>query len=343
MADTRGQTTDPVVLLTELHEGVYRFGFLQALRRLECAYRDKPRFAESTRAEDDPVRFGQEPTLAFAPSTLAALQYGKNGRPPRLLQYFFGVFGPNGPMPIHLTEYARQRQRNNSDETFARFADLFHHRLLGLFYRAWANAEPTVSYDRPEDDRFATYVGSLLGMGMPTLRNRDAMPDRAKLFFAGQLVAMTRNAEGLQALLLYFFKIPVRIEQFIGEWLDLPQESQLRLGESPLSGTLGVSATIGGQVWQCQNKFRIVFGPMNIRDYERLLPGSDSLDCLVSIVRNYCGDTFDWDVNLILRKEDVPPLKLGESGRLGWTSWAGARPQHEDAAELFLSPLALVA
>ena len=76
-------------------------------------------------------------------------------------------------MPTHLTEYVRDRARNAGDPTFARFLDVFHHRMASLFYRAWAVAQPVVSLDRDNGDRFSAYVGTTFGLGEPALRKRD--------------------------------------------------------------------------------------------------------------------------------------------------------------------------
>ena len=154
--------------------------------------------AAASRPAQDAVRLAQEPSVEFAPATLAGWEPASRTAPPaRLLVHFFGLFGPDGALPLHLTEYARDRRRNHRDPTFQRFADIFHHRALSLFYRAWANSRPTVSFDRPEEDRFALYVGALIGLGMDSLRDRDAMPDLTKLHFAGHLACQTRHAEGL--------------------------------------------------------------------------------------------------------------------------------------------------
>jgi type VI secretion system protein ImpH len=246
------------------------------------------------------------------------------------------LFGPQGPLPLHLTEYARDRSRNHGDHTFACFADIFHHRMLCLFYRAWADAQPTVSFDRPETDRFHVYIGAPFGLGMPSLWNRDAAPDLAKLHYAGRLVGQTRNPEGLQAILADFFNLPVTIENFVGHWLPLSEASRCRLGETPSTGLLGVTAVIGERVWDCQYKFRIVFGPMALEEFQRFLPGSDSLRRLVAWVRNYVGDELLWDVNLILKREEVPPLQLGEGTQLGWTTWLTTQPLERDADDLKL-------
>lgn len=339
MAGEDRAASDALAFLQTLEQKPYRYQFYEALRRLECLYRDEPRFGKAPRLANDPVRLAQEPSLAFAPSSLAAFDPGGDGHPPRLSVLLFGLFGPNGPLPLHLTEYARGRLRNAGDPTFSRFADLFHHRLLCLFYRAWADAQPTVSFDRPGRDRFAYWVGSLFGMGMASLRDRDAMPDLAKLHHAGLLSSQTRNAAGLRGMLESFFDLPVEVEQFVGRWVELPEEFRLKLGHSPETGSLGRTATIGARIWDRQQKFRLLVGPLRLPDYERMLPGGESLCKLVSVVRSYAGDEWIWDANLVLCREDVPPLKLGGPARLGLTTWLNEEQRHRDVADLFLNPI----
>jgi type VI secretion system protein ImpH len=340
MADENWTAAHTIGFLRALEEKPYEFGFFQAVRRLESLYRDRPRVGTSTQPADDPVRFAQEPSTVFAPSTLAAFTLGEGNRAPRLSGYFFGLLGPNGPLPLHLTEYARDRTRNLGDATFARFLDLFHHRMLSLFYRAWAINQPAVSFDRPEDDRFATYVATLLGMGAPALRQRDAFPDIARLRFVAHFANQTRHAAGLSAILRDFFRMPVQVEEFTPGWLHLGGEIRWFLGRSRASGTLGRSATIGARVWSCHHKFRIVFGPLSLAQYSRLLPGGDTLRRLVPLVRSYVGDELDWDVKLVLQRAEVPSFTLGGGGRLGWTTWLSARHRAQDPADLRLRPLA---
>ena len=133
----------------------------QALRRLETLFVDAPRLGRSLRPAEDPVRLTQEPSLAFAAATLAGFQLPKNGIPPRLSIAFGGLLGPQGPLPLHFTEYARDRIINSRDTTLTRFLDIFHHRMLSLVYRAWADAQPTVQFDRPNSDRFRAALATL--------------------------------------------------------------------------------------------------------------------------------------------------------------------------------------
>ena len=260
---------------------------------------------ESVLAKEDPIRLGQTPSLAFAPRTLSELVRGVEGLPPRLDVLFFGLFGPNGPLPLHLTEYARERLRNHGDPTFARFADIFHHRLLSLFYRAWANAQPTVNLDRPETDRFAIYIGSLIGMATPAMRNRDSIPDHAKFHFSGRLSSVARHPEGLLAMLGEFFGLPVAVKEFVGQWTEIPPDFRCILDENAKAADLGLSTTIGSHVWDCQQMFAVVVGPVSFRDYLRLLPGGASLPKLVDFVRNYLADELMWELRLILRKAEA--------------------------------------
>ena len=338
MAGTDRAAANRVTLLAELRDRPYQFDFYLALRKLEAAYPDRPRLGRSLRPAEDVVRLSQYPSLAFAPSTVFGFKEDAGGGPPRLTVWFGGLMGANGPLPFHLTEYARNRALNNNDWTIVRFLDLFHHRMLSLFYRVWADAQPTVQFDRPHSDRFAAYVGSLAGIGLPTLHSRDALPDLAKLGFAGRLICQSRHAEGLQAMLGAFFQLPMQIAEFVGQWLPLPADCRCELRDGGGMAQLGFSATVGDRVWDCQTKFRIVAGPMSLANYHRLLPGGESLQRLKAVVKNYVGFELDWDLHLVLKKQEVPPARLGSLGQLGWTTWLVSERPQQDASDLVLAP-----
>lgn len=324
--------------MSALAQTPYKFDFFVALRRLECAHRDRPRLGRAALPADEPIRLGQEPSLAAAPSALARFSPGEDGRPSRLTVHFLGALGPNGPLPLHLTDYARQRVHHHGDSTLSRFLDLFHHRILSLFYRAWADSQPVVQRDRPERDRFMLYVGALIGLGLPALRGRDALPDGVKLYYAGRFAAQARNAEGLRAIVTDYFGMPAQIEEFVGEWVQMPKEHGFRLGApalrgGPVPGLLGRTTIVGRRVWVRQHRFRIVLGPLRDDQFRRMLPGGESLPRLAALVRNYVGDELAWDLRLVLSREAVQPLALGVRAQLVRTSWLVGSPgrrRHED-------------
>lgn len=328
-----GHETDAVAFFTALAEAPHRYDFYQTLRQLECLHADKPRLGRAVRPVDEPVRFGQDADLSFAPASLASFDAPSNGKP-RLQVRLFGLLGPNGPLPIHLTDYIRERARHAGDPAFSRFLDLFHHRFLMLFYRAWAQAQPHVNRDRPDEDRFTAYVGAFLGLAPASLRDRDSLPDLSKFFHVGALAHQARNAEGLAAILRHFFRLPVDIEEFVGHWLTLSTRDRSYLGSE--GAPLGGGAVLGERVWDRQYKFRIHLGPLTLAQYDSFLPGGPMLKKLADWVRLYLCFELDWDVCLLLQQEEVPPLTLGRQGRLGWTTWLGKRPLATNADDLHL-------
>lgn len=335
MAAGKGSGPDDLTHYAQLQADPQSYHIFQALRIIEAQHPDRPRLGQSRRSAQDPVRLGQEAELAFPTSTIADFKAGEDGRM-HLTNRAFGLFGPQGPLPLHLTEYARNRRRNERDTTFIAFADTFTHRLMSLFYRAWAAGQPAPSFDRPEQDPFERKVAALSGYNAKALYGRDEMPDMAKRHFAGHLASGTKTAEGLVSILSAFFEAPVHLQQFVGEWLDLEPDDRWQLGQ----GALGRSTSIGSRVWSRTSKFRILVGPLSLPDYKRLLPGQGSLERLEAIVRNYVGDALDWDVNLILRAADVPRVALGgANAALGHTTWVGLRRDAaHDADDLYLSP-----
>lgn len=320
----------------ELRAHFTQYSLFAALRRIESAHPDRPRLGRSTRVQDDPVRLGQAPALQFAPHNIHSIE-DRGAAPPRLRSFHPGLFGPQGPLPLHLTEYAFERERHFNDPTFARFADLFHHRLLSLFYRAWADAQPTVQYERPGEDRFALYLGALFGTAGRALHERDAVPDGFKRHFAGRLLPAAKNAEGLRALVAGWFGVIVEVQEFVPSLMQLPRESRTQLGATRETGRLGMNAVLGARVPSCQNRFRLRLGPLRLSQFKHLLPGRASAAQLIALVRNYVGDEFAWDAQLVLQRRDVPGTQLGRGAQLGWSSWLAPSASGGDADDLVLA------
>jgi type VI secretion system protein ImpH len=343
MAGTNRQTAD--ALIAELAAKPYDYDFYATVRLLQSLFRELPRIGYSTSPDRDPVRFAQSPALDFAPATLEAVKRKDPAHPPVIYGRHFGLFGPNGPLPLCLTEYARERILHQGDVTFAAFCNIFHHRLTSFFFRAWADAQKATDFDRSEDEHWSHFVGSLIGLGMDSLLKADSVPDRAKFYFAGRLVQQSRNADGLAAIIGDFFGIRTEVQGFVGRWLDLTgnhgddrENYTCRLGRDPGTGTLGSNLIAGSRFWTCQLHFRLRMGPMRLAEMERLLPTGSSFQRLRDWVRQYVGEELTWDALLVLLKEEVPKTQLGKAGRLGWTTWLKTKPFEKDAEDLILSP-----
>ncbi len=320
-------------VMARLVEAPERFDFFAALRIIEAAHAERARLGEGRRGGDEPVRLAQPPELAFPPGDIAGLDTPP-GRPPRLRTHLMGLFGPHGPLPLHLTVRARERARREQDTTLVDFCDVFHHRMLAFFYRAWAAARPVVAQDRPGDDRFAHRVGALAGLAHPAFADRHALPDRFALYGVGLLTLRTRPAEAVARLVAGFLAVPARIEEFVGAWLEIPEADRARLGQA----RLGHDTVLGRHRFERAQRFRLWLGPLSLEQFHGLLPNGAALPALRALVRLAAGPELDWEARLVLRRDEVPEAALDGRARLGWTSWLGlgAERRMRDADDLAL-------
>lgn len=316
-------------LLAAVREQPSDFDFYALLRRIDTLCSTQPRWGEALRPRQEALRLGQAPELDFAPAPLAALQE-QTDAPPRLLVRFFGLLGPMGPMPLHFTEFVRERLRHDNDATLAHFLDLFHHRMLSLFYRAWAQTQPVVQQDRPETDRFRIWLGALAG-AMPGSEGTAGAPEQLLSFHAGWLAGRSAHPEMLCKILGQHLGVPVRVEEHIGHWLAIEVVDRSRLGHArnrpersalPMA-QLGVSANAGSWVWDRQFRFRLHIGPVGRDTFDSLLPGGSAWEPLRRIVQRVAGRDKTWDLSLRLREQDQPEARLGKGSRLGITTRLG--------------------
>ena len=125
----------------------------------------------------------------------------------------------------------------------------------------------------------------------------------------------------------------------VGQWLPIAGSELSRLGASnpnPASRRLGIGVVVGRQVWDRQHKVRLYLGPLTLAQYRSFLPSGGTRPALRAWMKQLLGDELEWDAELILRKDQVPPTRLGgdRGSRLGWTSWLGERARTRDAADL---------
>ena len=339
MAGTDWHSAPAVELLSALEREPHRFDFFHLLRLIECCHPHSPRLGRGELPRDEPLRIGQPPSAVFAPSALAEPSHAAV---PRVNVNFLGLLGPQGPLPSHLTELARNRARDWGDRSLQRFFDMFDHRMLLFFYRAWADAHAVVGLDRRarEDfDRFEWHLAALSGKSGREFKARDELADAAKMHFSGHLAALARRPSALCAMLTSVLQVPVRLLDYHPRWLDLPRDGRWRLGLSSGFSELGSSTIVGDRIFDVQCSIRIVIGPLGLARYLDFLPGSVALETTRAALKNFLGEEIEWDLNLTLNAEQVPALRLGEGSlRLGWSSWLGQRSCSEVAADLVLSP-----
>jgi type VI secretion system protein ImpH len=301
----------------DLRRDPHATDFFGLLRELERSSPDKPRIGESTVLGEDIVALGQDPFLDFPASNVSSYEDTPAGVP-RIRTRFLGMFGPQGAMPLNTTieAYHWSMQR---DDSYVRFTDIVSGRFLQLFFRAWADARPIAHADRPEADRFMGYVGALTGSGTEPFRDRDTIADIAKASFAGLTGSQVKSATRLKQLIQGILQVEADIEERVGSWLVFEASDQMALG-SRHSG-LGIDAALGVRAYSINDKIRIRITAGSLQQYESFLPAGEMAERLADVVFYYIGHRFEFDVELGLDARLASPVRLGQSGRLGWTSW----------------------
>lgn len=342
---TQSRRSNPS-LEDELFEEGFRFDFFQAVRVLERLYPHRQPVGRDANPSREVVRFRSRLSLSFPPSAIHEVVQAEDGSgPAQMTVAFMGLTGPLGVLPRHYTELLLERVRRK-DQTLRDFLDLFNHRFISLFYRAWEKYRFPISYERAVArregyDPFSLYLFDLIGMGTKGLRGRLEVGDEALLFYAGLLAQHPRSASALAGLLQDYFGVPVRVAQFIGQWLSLSKENRSRLGPGEANNALGVSAIAGSRVWDQQAKFRLRVGPLTFAEFCQFLPEGNTFRPLVQFARFFVGQEFDFEVQLILRAAEVPWCRLGGMGesapRLGWSTWLKTGEFTRDAEDAVFS------
>jgi len=323
----------------DLRREPWSFAFFQAVRLLERLHPGSKPVGGFNNPDSEVARFRAHPSLSFPASEIQGMDWPDNG-PTEMTVNFMGLTGPEGVLPNSYTTLIIERQRED-DFTLCDFIDLFNHRIISLFYRAWRKYRFDVVSEQGEQKKFSGYLLSVLGLGTGGMRKRQAISDDALIYYAGLLAQRPRSAQALQQILSDYFEVPVEIEQFCGNWYRLDPETQSRLSEEEADNVeLGFGAVVGNEIWNQQSRVRIVLGPLSLERYVDFLPDGQSFEKLGAWVRFFSNDEWDFEVKLLLEHQQVPECTLGTAGRtgprLGWVSWVKSAPFDRDPGDTVL-------
>jgi type VI secretion system protein ImpH len=296
---------------------LYQQGFAPLLRYLDANAPLAARIGYSVSPKQDCVRFGQTPLLHFHASAFTEVRFGAVNGDFKLKNSYWGMFGINGPLPSHLTEYAIERNYRLKDKTLAEFLDVFHHRFISLFYRAWADAEPTVSHDRPEQDTFKRMINAFsgdVGAGHDSFNQNKNIHQ----YLSGLFSQKNRSSQTLRQLLSETLHLDVAIEEFQGRWCAIEPSEQSRLGQA--NATLGMDTIAGGRTYQRSFSFAINIGPVNYDQYIGLLNNKQRIKNIIKLTQKAVGQEYEFSINVLLKAYQTKPCQLG-AAQLGINSW----------------------
>jgi type VI secretion system protein ImpH len=351
---TEKRRFEPAVI-ERLFREPYRFEYFQAVRMLELWLKRYGLPQQDAIAQY--VRFQNSTSLGFPASQLEAIQpeprdvergahaLGQALREARLTYVrvtpsFMGLLSATGVLPAHYTERIADHQQRHADEGPRALLDTFSNRSLALFYAAWRKYRLHFKYQLDGQDTFLPLLLSLAGLGHDALRGRlahdrhGALLDETVGYFAASIRQRPPSAVQIGRVLSEYFGQPVRIEQFVGAWYDVPPAQQTVLGQA--TAVLGTSAMAGDRVWQRDLRLRIVAGPLDHAGFTSFLPGGLAARALNSLLGLLVGVTLEYEVELILRGDEVRSTVLGPapSGRLGWDAYLVDGPQESDRGDV---------
>ncbi|MBD8563550.1 type VI secretion system baseplate subunit TssG [Oxalobacteraceae sp. CFBP 8763] len=342
-------------VIERLFEQPYRFQFFQAVRMLELWLKKNGLPREGAVASF--LRFQNSLSLNFPASQLEAmdtepralakdsaalgeaLQRGEL-KYIRITPAFMGFLGTAGALPAHYTERVAAHALYERDDGPRAFLDTFSNRTLALFYEAWRKYRLELQYEIDGKDRFLPLLLSMAGLGNHALRHRlsdggEGVLDESVGYFAAAMRHRPASAAMIGKVLSDYFGEPINVTQFIGAWYDVPPTQQTTLGGT--NAQLGMSALVGGRVWQRDLRMRLTVGPLDRAGFDAFLPGGLAARALAKMLTMFTGLTLEYEVHIMLRAPDVAGVTLSEErhgGRLGWDSFLCTAPETRDRDDL---------
>ena len=324
----------------ELNDAPYRFEFFQAVRLLEKIFPEKRPVGREAMPNEEIVRFRSRISLDFPASEIHEFREStdeKTGEQKmEMLVNFMGMVGTSGVLPSHYTDLVLDRIRHR-DTAMWSFLDIFTHRAVSLFYRAWCKYRFPIGYERGNDD-FTAYLFDIGGLGTKGLRGRMSLTDESLLPYIGLIAQKPHSSSALENILSDYFGAKAKIKQFFGQWIALDSADFTKLGKK--NSQLGESAIAGTQIWEQQSKFRVRLGPLTFKQFQAFLPNGSAHQPLKSIIRFMTGLEFDFDVQLLLKNKQVPGSILTTRAQrkpmLGWTTFLKTKPFKADDEQVVL-------
>lgn len=318
------------------------FQFFQAVRLLEKIHPHLKSVGREALPHEETVRFRSRVTLDFPASEIHEFRPRNDetdvGPPMEMLVNFMGMVGVSGVLPRAYSDLVLDRIRYRDTALWA-FLDIFTHRSVSLFYKAWAKYRFPIGYERGNDD-FTSSLLDFIGLGTEALRGHMSLAagDESLLPYAGLITQKPHSVNAVENVLSDYFNTTARVDQFFGQWLELSEQDTVSLGVR--NHSLGRTAIAGTSVWDHQSKFRLRLGPLTLEQYQAFLPNGSAHAALGSILRFMVGLEFDFDVQLILMRTQVPACILTTRAKrrpmLGWTSFLKTTPVQQDDEQLVL-------
>lgn len=303
-------------------QGVPRTRFIAAVRLLEQLTSGAPRIGGEGPFSAEAISFRHSPSFASQPNELERIQEVQS---PRTVEQaleakhrrfevttcFLGLSGADSPLPLYLASALVFDDEWSHRQ--AHFLDIFHNRILALFYRAVAK------YDYPREclstanDVSSARVLAMAGLDVsgqskPAVSQRELLRLAALFTLGGATARSIEN--GLRELMAPDLGgIPLALSQFTGGWVNYDAAQTNRLGQA--NNEAGASFMLGTRIRHPGNRARITVGPMSPEVARNFSPGGDAYQRVRDLVGALCGEPLVFDLELLIQEGEYPPFILG--------------------------------
>jgi len=304
-----------------------RSTFFHIVALLERLTMEAARVGGDGPASSERIRFRHDYEMGFSAGDISSLRVIQMPRGPEahleapipmfeVHTTFMGLTGTISPLPLYISEEVLHEDENNPVRRD--FLDIFHHRLISLFYRAVSKYTPAREHRTHRADTWMRRALFLTNLD-PEINTRaiDVHPSvlvRLAPLLAGRgrgpRVLALALREALRDALLPDGS--VHIDQFAGGWIEVDEDQRMAIGVSNCA--LGSEAILGKRAYDQSGRFSVRIGPLHSHNYERFLRDGDLLPAVKSMVELCCKEALDFDVKLELAADAVPSFKLSGAG-----------------------------
>lgn len=298
----------------------YHFQFYQAIRLLEQV------------ANISDIEFENNPHLNFSPSEIEGIHPTQVDTGFTVVVPFMGIFGVCGTHPVYHTETAREAMLRG-ENGFKDWYNIFTNRAVHLQYQGWRKYQLPVHYESFKEDRITPCILALSGLGTPHLiENLGFHPDLPK-GYAGRLSNPRRSPGCIADIIGEYFQVCCNVTPWVEKTEQVPNEYQTNLGIS--NTTLGESFFLGSTFIDYSKTYKVSLGPLSFEEFQNFLPGQEWRAELESLLKFTSGMEFAFEIQLILKSQDVPPWT--DNMPLGWMTWIYSEtPDQDDSQTTFV-------
>jgi len=243
-----------------------------------------------------------------------------------------GIDGTSGPLPVWLNELLSQ-EATDDHQPLGDFINIFSHRLTLLLYKAWLKHKAFLVFHPEGKDIISQTLLALIGQSDADIIGYSTQEKIRMLSYVSSLGHRPRSAASLLGMLRHYFRgIPIEIKSFMKRSIRVPEENQARIGKHLIANTI-----LGQRMSEISGAFRIIVGPVSQNNYSLFLPKQPYYIEMVKLVNTFVSDLLEWDIELRLKAEEIPELKIGKKyfAKLGQNTWFDT--PHKQEGVVYLS------